>query len=241
MSVYSTVDEVMQKYGIPSYIWFPIMQEESGGNPDAQNSNAIENSIGLFQINTKANPGYAASNLTDPATNAEIAARDFLSGTYKYAVALYPNNAAEQTAYTWKNGIKPAWTTNLYNSIVAATNKFIAGGSVLPDGTAPAATDTASSVKTTQADPIPAWVPDWMRNTYAKMIIGNGKTAADVFVTGNGKTVQDVAGDAASSISSWVQPLALQGFKIIIGLAVLGLGAYLLFKNQPEGGQAVNE
>lgn len=56
-----------------------IAYAESGGNPNAVGDQALAPSngpsIGLWQINigTRANPGYASWNLTDPLTNAQVA------------------------------------------------------------------------------------------------------------------------------------------------------------------------
>jgi hypothetical protein len=46
---------------------------ESGGNPAAHNLSSREDSRGLWQINVRAHPEFASSNLYDPATNARAA------------------------------------------------------------------------------------------------------------------------------------------------------------------------
>jgi len=113
MSVESTVKGVMDKYNIPVEIWMPIMLKESSGNPAARAITADEHSIGLFQINVVANPGYIGQDLTDPAVNAEIAARDFILPAYQKAQELYPDNLESQAVYTYKYGIRPQWTESV--------------------------------------------------------------------------------------------------------------------------------
>jgi len=124
MSVYSDIKTVMDKYGIPEYIWFPIAQTESGLNPNAANITAREQSYGIFQINRQAHPQYAAYNLNDPVVNATIAARDFIAPAYEYAktattdkerqaLIVYsglkdPENLDSHKYIT--GGIKPKWT-----------------------------------------------------------------------------------------------------------------------------------
>lgn len=101
------VEKVFQKYNIPKHIWYPIMLEESGGNPAARNISAKEESVGLFQINLKAHPEYRKLDLTDPVTNAEIAARDFIAPAWKWAKAIPDPGLQAQSV--WKSGIKPNW------------------------------------------------------------------------------------------------------------------------------------
>jgi hypothetical protein len=55
-----------------------IALAESGGNTDAHALTSREDSRGLWQINVRAHPQYATSNLYDPAVNAN-AAKDVLA------------------------------------------------------------------------------------------------------------------------------------------------------------------
>lgn len=109
--VFETVASVMARFGIPEYIWRPILELESGGDPYARAVTPREDSRGLFQINVVAHPQYATTNLYDPAVNAEIAARDFLLPAFS-AVRDVPDPAA-QAAYVYREGIRPQWTADL--------------------------------------------------------------------------------------------------------------------------------
>lgn len=109
----SMVKQIMDKYGIPYYVWWPIMQAESGGNPQARAVTDREDSRGLFQINLPVHPQYTGLDLFDPAVNAEIAARDFLAPAYAQAKQKYPDDPVAQTLYVHKYGIKPQWTAAL--------------------------------------------------------------------------------------------------------------------------------
>ena len=71
-----TTAEIFQTWGIPAAVWYPIMQVESGGNPDARNLTGSEDSVGLFQLNRQGGlgKGYTVAQLQNPTTNAQIAA-----------------------------------------------------------------------------------------------------------------------------------------------------------------------
>lgn len=74
--IFDTVQRIFDRYDVPASVWYPIMQAESGGNPNAIGDNG--DSIGLFQINTRSGQGIAYANnknaLMDPALNASVAA-----------------------------------------------------------------------------------------------------------------------------------------------------------------------
>lgn len=127
MTIQETVKGIMDKYGIPATVWKPIMEKESAGNPYARAITTDEHSIGLFQINVVANPGYLGQDLTDPAVNAEIAARDFILPAYTKAKDMFPNDLEEQAVYTYKTGIRPYWTQDLEESF-RGIYREVAGG-----------------------------------------------------------------------------------------------------------------
>ncbi|HEY6022324.1 MAG TPA: transglycosylase SLT domain-containing protein, partial [Candidatus Paceibacterota bacterium] len=54
-NIYNSVKSVFDQQGVPEYVWFPIMQFESGGNPNAVGDSGV--SIGLFQLNTAGGQG----------------------------------------------------------------------------------------------------------------------------------------------------------------------------------------
>lgn len=119
------VAQIMEQYDIPDYIWQPIMQLESSGNPDAVSPDGT--SYGLFQINVQANPQYAGLDLTDPSTNATIAARDFLAPVW-HGISSQAMTPGQQAAYVYQNGIKPYWTPQLQSNVTNMANQVYAGG-----------------------------------------------------------------------------------------------------------------
>lgn len=81
-----------------------IMSKESGGRSDARKNDEVEDSRGLFQINTRAHPGLGAKyDLADPAQNAQAAREVFDRQGYGawYTAAkqlgLVDNDSAPQT------------------------------------------------------------------------------------------------------------------------------------------------
>jgi len=131
--IINKVKSVMDANGIPSYIWLPIVAQESSFNPNATNNNGTEYSEGLFQINVMANPAYSKYNLYDVTTNATIAAQNFLAPAFAYAQGVTSDKKQQALIvysglknpqdfnYSKANlipsgGIQPAWTTDLYNS-----------------------------------------------------------------------------------------------------------------------------
>jgi len=120
------VKDIMIKYNIPDWIWKPIMNTESGGNPKDAFITSKESSYGLFQINKKAHPEYSINDLLDPVKNAEIAARDFLtpaihsmniditkpslrSAQIVYSGMVDPNDFSK--GYIPSGGIRPDWSS----------------------------------------------------------------------------------------------------------------------------------
>lgn len=125
--------EVAKKYGIPDYIWKPILYTESSGNPNSVAQTSSEYSVGLFQVNVLAHPQYRVEDLKNPAYNAEVAMRDFIKPAYDYltakgvtdqkqlANAVYSGIDPTTGKYypSQYGGIRPAWTPqtqNVFNS-----------------------------------------------------------------------------------------------------------------------------
>lgn len=175
MSVESTVMGIMDRYNIPVEIWKPIMLKESSGNPAARAITADEHSIGLFQINIVANPGYIGQDLTDPAVNAEIAARDFILPAYQKAQGLYPDNLESQAVYTYKYGIRPQWTESVesvFRGYFQDVSQTVAGGG--PSLPSPGLPDRGSFGReggTDLSEPVQLGLWD---NLGAKIIVGIG-------------------------------------------------------------------
>jgi hypothetical protein len=143
-SAESVVRSVMQQYGIPDYIWYPIARAESGLNPFAVNNSPREISKGIFQINVRAHPEYAQTDLYNPETNAEIAARTFILPAYNYAKTVTTDpkqqalivysglknpQAGTSGGYIPSGGIRPKWSSDLMNRFTGYFNDFVSGGS----------------------------------------------------------------------------------------------------------------
>lgn len=114
--------------GIPSWLWLPIAARESGFSSTATANTSSELSKGLFQINVKAHPQYAATDLYDPIINATIARDIFIKPAYeiaktitddprKQALIVYSGlknpeslDTGEKKQYIAAGGIRPKWT-----------------------------------------------------------------------------------------------------------------------------------
>lgn len=148
-TVEQTVRQVMNKYGIPDYIWYPIARAESGFNPFAINPDG-ELSKGIFQINVKAHPEYADMDLYDPEVNADLAARRFIAPAYEYAkqqtsdplqqaLIVYSGLKDPQTGpkggYIPGNaGIRPRWSSELMDRFTGYFNEYVSGSGSIGSG-----------------------------------------------------------------------------------------------------------
>jgi hypothetical protein len=129
--VTSIVNNVMGQYGISKDIWYPIMQMESGGNPNAAGDSG--KSIGLFQINTGVHKNYSKADLKNPAYNSKVAAENFILPAMK-SIGLKPGETpndyqvlqiysglknpieavrGQKKRYLEQGGIRPLWTDSL--------------------------------------------------------------------------------------------------------------------------------
>lgn len=108
-----------------------VAMGESGGCPGAYNGGnppGAESSYGLWQINIKANPSFASSNLYDPATNAAAAFTLFsaggwgLWGAYTNGSYLAYLPAAAAAAGSGVLAASTAGVSDALSSIVAAVD-----------------------------------------------------------------------------------------------------------------------
>jgi hypothetical protein len=211
MGVLETVAGIMDQYGIPEYVWFPIMQLESGGNPNAQAITTKEKSIGLFQINLKAHPEYAGLDLTDPAINANIAARDFMKKSYDYAVSIGLNEQ-DQTAWVWRRGIRPAWNETKEAKVKALAGKVLSGGvGGLPEY-------SLSNEKFNYKD--------ILEGIDQENVIGKAKGTT---VEGWAKNNPSVLEEARSAIGGFFDRVQLG----LVGTLILLIGIYLMTRREP--------
>lgn len=84
---------VASEEGVDPSILLAIAEQESGFNPNARNKSKVEDSVGMFQINTKAHPDYKGG--FNPEANARYAAKLFkgllaaTNGDLTQAIAAY--------------------------------------------------------------------------------------------------------------------------------------------------------
>jgi hypothetical protein len=125
---YKQIKDIMDKRGVPEWVWVPIMMSESGGDPNARTSTSKEDSRGLFQINLKAHPQWKNVNLYDPIENAKLAADNFLSPAMYQAGNQGLTKEEDITAYVWRYGIRPAWSEDKNKSIRQKVADFLKNG-----------------------------------------------------------------------------------------------------------------
>lgn len=127
-NINSIVQNVMNSFNIPEWIWKPIMLTESSGNPNNKYVTAKEYSVGLFQINRIAHPEYTEQELLDPKVNATIAAKDFIIPALNSIGFDYSSNPDWKTAASIYSGLKdPTKTSDIKGS------DYIKSGGIRPD------------------------------------------------------------------------------------------------------------
>lgn len=172
-SVYEIVKKVMDLRNIPEYIWGPIMEAESEGNPQAHNQKG-ENSWGLFQINTDANPQFSTLDLLDPQVNAEVAATYFIAPAYEKVKDV--EDPAFQTEYVWREGIRPLWSESQSVKIQGLFDKWF-GGSLDVDESADSGRTSGGRTGTGEPpedDNTPAWlkhIQGWVEGSIVKPLM----------------------------------------------------------------------
>ncbi|HCT30783.1 MAG TPA: hypothetical protein DIW31_08615 [Bacteroidales bacterium] len=158
-NIKSTVKNVFDRYGVPESIWLPIMKTESGGNPFSSALTSKEFSKGLFQINVKAHPQYANTNLYDPLTNAEIAAKVFIAPAYEYAKTVtddveqqalivysgLKNPSNPEQGYVPAGGIRPKWTDSTRDRFLGNFNDTVSSSESVSRNTMPVSVSGSST------------------------------------------------------------------------------------------------
>lgn len=142
-----------------------IAMLESGGNTTAYNGTGLDNSTGLWQINThpEANPQYANLDLTNPIVNAQAARQILLSqgptawSTFQTAQQEAPvvNQWTGYPKYPKSDPLPPGTTVT-----INGTSQTIAGGG----GTGPAPTSLEGFIKS--IDPNAYQIPGTNRWVY---------------------------------------------------------------------------
>lgn len=166
--LFDKIKPIFDSFGVPEYIWKPAARKESGLNPYALNDNGKELSKGIFQINVMAHPQYAAYDLYDAETNAEIAARDFIAPAYNYARTITTDPELQalivysglKNPYNPKEGyipngagIRPKWTKSTMDTFLNYYKQY-APTSATPSMSDPSMKEVQSSTGT------PTEVPD---------------------------------------------------------------------------------
>jgi len=232
LSIYETVKKIMDEYGVPAVIWYPIMQMESGGNPDSHNTNG-EDSRGLFQINLFAHPQWSHLNLFDPAINARIAAENFLLPAYKQAQAKGLSNPVDQAEYTWRYGIRPFWTTKKANAIRQAVSSFSPPVETVNDAWGDLLNTAANSGGQTPAE---SYWQRWLK--YQKLILSGKWAEAEAYragweAEGTVQTEGEISEEATENVgqgNTWINGKLKQGTLILIGLVLAISGIFVLSK-----------
>ncbi len=218
------VRSIANEYGIPEYVWLPILMSESGGNPNARALSTTEDSRGLFQINSAVHPQYANNNLYDPEVNARIAFSDFINPVWQTVKDDNSMTAADKTAYVWKNGIRPKWTNEKDAAIRGKVAEVM--------------NPTPESKKTG----LWAKIVAFMDKNYAPDVLSITNTTTGQTVTGGSSSAQATAGGAVTVVpdgdkftilkDSWFTPeISFSRDKIkgtMISILLMGLGIILL-------------
>lgn len=250
--VYAQVKAVMDRYGIPEYIWYPIAVMESGGNPYAENITSREHSVGIFQINLVAHPEYASYDLKDPAVNAEIAARDFISWAWEQAKELF-SSPEDQAAYVWRYGIRPQWTAEKEAAIKEEVRKFLSGAGQIPiwEGQS-IASDTRSSLRKWWDDLVYSVKkklglipPEWKQELEAREQVIQKAEEKGIPVTPEFRRNTEILRSWASYqeqerrawvegltgvITSWAQNMLAKTMMILVGLVIAAIGLFILIR-----------
>jgi hypothetical protein len=109
---YNAIKQMMDREGIPEYVWWPIVLQESGGRINAVGDNGT--SFGIFQIHGNFSEAEKKRLTTDPVYNAQKAlalwkARPVDPWQFASSKAQYPS--PEFVAYFWISAQRPAaWT-----------------------------------------------------------------------------------------------------------------------------------
>lgn len=122
------IKPVFDAGGIPAWLWMPIAARESGFSSTATANTASEYSKGLFQINVKAHPQYATTDLYDPIVNATIARDIFIKPAYEIAKTI--TSDPRQQALIVYSGLK-----NPESLDTGAKKIYIADGGIRPKWT----------------------------------------------------------------------------------------------------------
>lgn len=112
---YNAIKAIMDRNGIPEYVWWPIVLQESRGNINAVGDNGT--SFGLFQIHGNFSEAEKQRLLTDAVYNAQKALALWKArpiDPWQFASSKAPYPSPEFVAYFWIDAQRPkAWT--VYN------------------------------------------------------------------------------------------------------------------------------
>lgn len=109
---YNAIKQMMDREGIPEYVWWPIVLQESGGRINAVGDNGT--SFGIFQIHGNFSEAEKKRLTTDPVYNAQKALALWKArptDPWQFASSKAPYPSPEFVAYFWIAAQRPAaWT-----------------------------------------------------------------------------------------------------------------------------------
>jgi len=154
-----SVSSIMASIGIPQSVWQPIMDVESGGNANAQSSEANgTTSYGLFQLNSNGvGANYSSSYLLDPTNNATLAGDAMKAAVVKgqaqglsgYSLTQY---VAFNSGFPTEQGVSALNSdpvVQAYNPVLQnAYNTYASGGGASTATTSATTTSAATSGST---------------------------------------------------------------------------------------------
>jgi hypothetical protein len=228
LDTFTRVKKIMDGYGVPPEIWYPIAMAESTGDPNAHGdlNKGGTGSWGLFQLYTGGGQGgnHPGSYLTNIENNANIAGPYFKKAYEKvkgsYSLPQLAGEVAVRSGHPGGNVNTPVYDDRvLYNSIVSYAKQGIpsdlqSGSSTLYNmvGLADPA-DGSESALSTATDA-------------AASVAGNGSI---------GQTLQNF-NDFLAYLGVNASLILARAVLILIAIPVLLVGTYLLLKSL--GGEA---
>ncbi len=173
---YNAIKELMAREGIPEYVWWPIVLQESGGNIGAIGDH--ETSFGIFQIHGNFSQAERQRLLTDPVYNAKRALALWKArpiDPWEFASTRAPYPSPEFVAYFWIAAQRPAaWTQYQQSKTINADMRRImqivtSGGQMSTEGGGPLGGGEVEHV---------GWMPgfmqtiiDWFSENWVNLLV----------------------------------------------------------------------
>lgn len=120
-SIYNALKTKGDQYGIPAWVWYPIVMLESGGKPEVIGDGGT--SYGLLQIHAPAHPSFKVANYTDPNYQADFyfpELRRVLDQGIKKGL-----DGLDLVLYVERYGQRPKWTPAVETGITREYNNYM--------------------------------------------------------------------------------------------------------------------